>query len=47
MRPPIRDVDKNVKILSQQLGRIGFQVSLFVVIREARSDNCGPRGDGV
>jgi hypothetical protein len=33
MRPPVRDVDKSVEILLQQLARIGFQVSPFVVVR--------------
>jgi hypothetical protein len=46
MRPPVRDIDKSVKVFLQQLARIGFQVSPFVVVREARGGDCGPRRDG-
>src|SRR5712664_2869578 len=45
-RSPVRDVDKSVEILLQKLARIGFQVTPFVVVREARGGNCCPRGDG-
>ncbi len=43
---PVRDVDKGVKIFLQQLARIGFKVSPFVVVHEARGGDCGPRRDG-
>jgi hypothetical protein len=37
MRPPVRDIDKSVKVFLQQLARIGFQVAPLVVVREALS----------
>ena len=42
-RPPVRDIDKSVKVFLQHFARIGFQVSPFVVVREARGGDCGPR----
>jgi hypothetical protein len=44
MRPPVRYLDERVEILLQQLARIGFQVSPFVVVREARGGNYRSRG---
>src|SRR5580658_3435056 len=45
MRPLVRDVDKTSKYI-RQLARIGFQVSRFVVVREAGWVICGSRRDG-